>query len=200
MIDNRLNLVETFLYDTELREHVVRLLKKSHDSQRIVQKFSLGRGNADDLIALARTIEVTRGVLDLLSNSQIFDGKAGAASHHQESMQALLNKLNIPVTLAERIARSIDEEGLMLQQRIAESEAAEMAQMALTAAGLGEEAERSKTQTETEKKTKVTRKGRKMLSQKDSEKQEAWIMQKRFGNHSLTSWRIKNALILSQSI
>lgn len=181
VIDNRLNLVETFLNDLSLRENMVRLLQKSHDSQRIVQKFSLGRGDADDLIALARTIEVTRWILELLSNSRTCNDKADSASH-RESMETLLKKLDIPSNLAKRITESIDEEGLMQRQRMEESEKAEMAQMARAAIGLEEEDEEIKTQTKSSKKSQTTKvlKGHRIINQKDAEKQQAWIMQKRF--------------------
>lgn len=162
---------------------MVRLLQKSHDSQRIVQKFSLGRGDADDLIALARTIEVTRGILELLSSSQTYNDKGDSASNHRESMEALLKKLSIPSSLAKRITDSIDEEGLMQQQRMEESEKAEMAQMARTAIGLEEESEEIiKTGTEASRKSQKakTGKGQRIVSHKDAEKQQAWVMQKRF--------------------
>lgn len=159
---------------------MVRLLQKSHDSQRIVQKFSLGRGDADDLIGLARTIEVTQGILELLSSCQSYNDETDSASNHRESMRTLLQKLSIPSSLAKRISGSIDEEGLMQRQRMEESEKAEMAQMARTAIGLEEEAEEEiKTQTKASKTTKIA-KGSKVISHKDELKQQAWVMQKRF--------------------
>lgn len=171
---------------------MVRLLQKSHDSQRIVQKFSLGRGDADDLIALARTIEVTRGILKLLSNSQTYNNKADSTSSHRESMEALLQKLNIPSSLAKRITESIDEEGLMQRQRMEESEKAEMAQLARAAIGLGEEAEETKPQTKASRTTKTV-KGHRILAQKDAEKQQAWVMQKRF--EKPRPYELKNKMI-----
>lgn len=193
IIDNRLNLVETFLCNVTLRESVVRLLQKSHDSQRIVQKFSLGRGDADDLVALAATIEVTRGIQELLKNSLSSIGETNNTRPHRESMKALLAKLDIPQELAKRIAESIDEEGLIQRQRMEESEAAEMIAMAQAVIS-GEKIEREKSKTKTTKKTvtTTTKKSRRMLSAKDAEKQEAWVMQKRFDkNHSLAGQRIK---------
>lgn len=161
---------------------MVRLLQKSHDSQRIVQKFSLGRGDADDLIALARTIDVTRGILELLSNNQTHNNKANSTSSHRESMNTLLKKLSIPSSLAKRINDSIDEEGLMQQQRMEESEKAEMARMARAAIGLEEEGEEIKARTEASRKSQTakTGKGHRIMSHKDTEKQHAWVMQKRF--------------------
>lgn len=198
MIDNRLNLVETFLHDVPLRENMVRLLQKSHDSQRIVQKFSLGRGDADDLIALARTIEVTQGILELLSSCQSYNDKTDSASNHRESMRTLLQKLSIPSSLAKRITGSIDEEGLMQRQRMEESEKAEMAQMARTAIGLEEEAEEEiKTKTKANKTTKIA-KGSKIISHKDELKQQAWVMQKRFEKPWPHELKNKNNALLSQ--
>ncbi|KAF8246000.1 hypothetical protein K440DRAFT_586559 [Wilcoxina mikolae CBS 423.85] len=117
-IEARLDLVETFLTDKSLREDIVALLKTTHDSQRIVQKFSLGRGDADDLVALARTIEATNSILQRLSNTQ------------QKKFDAIIARLEVPLDLAETILKSIDEEGLRRQQHEVADVAANMGEPA----------------------------------------------------------------------
>ena len=57
VINERLDLVSIFIEDSELRENVTQLLKRSYDAQRLVQKFTLGRGDPDDLVCLSRAIE-----------------------------------------------------------------------------------------------------------------------------------------------
>jgi DNA mismatch repair ATPase MutS len=113
-IEARLDLVETFLKDESLRQDIVALLKNTHDSQRIVQKFSLGRGDADDLVALARTIEATYSVLQRLGETQ------------QRKFDTIIARLEVPLDLAEIILKSIDEEGLRRQQHEVADVAANM--------------------------------------------------------------------------
>ena len=66
VINARLDVVTLLLRYRALREEIMSLLRRSYDSQRLVQKFSLGRGDADDLISLLRTIEATSAIASLL--------------------------------------------------------------------------------------------------------------------------------------
>ncbi|KMU75125.1 DNA mismatch repair protein mutS [Coccidioides immitis RMSCC 3703] len=52
VINERLDLVSEFIEDIELEESITSLLKRSYDAQRLVQKFSLGRADADDIYAI----------------------------------------------------------------------------------------------------------------------------------------------------
>ena len=56
MINERLDLVSQFVDTAVLRHRIVTILKKTSDTLRLAQKFSFGRGDADDLLGLARTI------------------------------------------------------------------------------------------------------------------------------------------------
>lgn len=192
IIDNRLNLVEIFRYNFPLREKVTHLLKKSHDSQRIVQKFTLGRGDADDMIALATTIHITNDLKELLT-SKIDSNKSDANRLLWASMEALLKRLDIPLTLAKKINKSIDEEGLMQQQRNEQSEAAEMiARVQEVIKDIkDEESSESTLEDPSSAETKeilssaaAGLRKRRMLSGKDQERQEAWIMKTRFAIES----------------
>lgn len=111
-------------------------------------------------------------------------------------MGALLKRLDIPLTLAKKITRSIDEEGLMQQQRNEQSEAAEMIARVQEVIGDIKDEEGSGSAledpctTETKEILSSAAAGlrkRRMLSGKDQERQEAWIMKKRFAieSHSL---------------
>lgn len=135
-IDKRLDLVQEFVHEGHLREDIVSLLKRSYDVQRLVQKFSLGRGDADDLICLARAIEATKGVREVLvqRDARIL-GMTGAQSSKKGSsdgLVAMLGRLNLegPAALAARIFSAIDEDGLMKKQRVEESKAADAAALA----------------------------------------------------------------------
>lgn len=129
MINERLDLVEYFLEDEELRDNIMMLLKRSYDSQRLVQKFSLGRGDPDDLICLSRAIQASREIRRVLLAR--LEGDKGPKRNHK-SLQALVNRMSLdgPTELADRILAAIDEEGLLQKQRIEDSNAAEAAELA----------------------------------------------------------------------
>lgn len=120
--------------DEELRESVVQLLKRSYDAQRLVQKFSLGRGDPDDLICLSRTIEASKEIRRVLSSH--FDTQIGTSAIGPEGpsrgLSAMIDRLQLdgPVALADRILNAVDEEGLLQKQRIDDSTAAETAALA----------------------------------------------------------------------
>ncbi|KAH8689113.1 putative DNA mismatch repair protein Msh1 [Talaromyces proteolyticus] len=130
VINERLDLVAYFIENEEIRETVVQLFKRSYDSQRLVQKFTLGRGDPDDLICLSRAIEASREVRRVLSDQQTLTGSIPES--YRKSMSALMNRMLLdgPTELAEKILAAIDEEGLQQQQRIEESNAAEAAGLA----------------------------------------------------------------------
>lgn len=185
IIDNRLNLVETFFLNQVLLRDITTLLERSQDSQRILQKLSLGRGNADDLIGLAHTIETTQQVLERLQADK---------HYHQDTIETLLAEVNVPLALAKSITKAIDEEGLMQQQRLEETEAtisaalATQAQEAIMDIGDNDEAP----VVEAPRSKKKVRSvgpviGRRMVSEGQMEKLEAWVMQKRFGSITIAT-------------
>lgn len=109
----------------------MQLLKRSYDSQRLVQKFALGKGDADDLICLSRAIEASKEARQVLSDHErvLPPVQASAAKHSLTSMISRLY-LDGPIALAERILAAIDEEGLLQTQRIEDNTAAEAASLA----------------------------------------------------------------------
>jgi DNA mismatch repair ATPase MutS len=125
VINFRQNIVATFINDETLRDSVTLLLGRTHDSQRLVQKFALGRGDPDDLLDLAKTIRATEDVATLLNG-------ADPAVVEDECLQVLAKRISLtkPLTLAQRIKDSVDEEGLVQQHEIEESEAGEMIALA----------------------------------------------------------------------
>ncbi|KAL7629337.1 MutS protein 1 [Parahypoxylon ruwenzoriense] len=143
-IKSRLDLVEYFIRHPDLRDEIVLLLRRSHDSQRLVQKFALGRGDPDDLIALANTIRATQDIVSLLKDSEGRDhappeGKPSTLEEpHKRSADeetcfaSLLSRIKLeePANLADRIRRSIDEEGLVRQHRDEDSEATQLITLA----------------------------------------------------------------------
>ncbi|KAI8632067.1 muts domain V [Xylariaceae sp. FL1651] len=144
----RQDLVEYFIQHEDLRDEVALLLRRSHDSQRLVQKFAFGRGDADDLIGLASTIRAAQDIVTLLTDTSDsrqtepveFDkiDKAGPNLGFETSSQPascftpLLSRIQLeqPAKLAERIYMSIDEEGLIQQHQNEDSEANQLLSLA----------------------------------------------------------------------
>ncbi|KAI6093803.1 muts domain V-domain-containing protein [Hypoxylon rubiginosum] len=139
-IRSRHDLVEHFIQYPDLRDDIVLLLRRSHDSQRLVQKFALGRGDPDDLIALASTIRATQDIVSLLesaeshSHTNTSEPKPNPSSTSEGTpcFTSLLSRIQLeePTKLADRIKSSIDEEGLVQQHQAEDSEANQLITLA----------------------------------------------------------------------
>ena len=133
VINARLDLVSQFLSDVSFKEEIVRQLKRTFDSQRLVQKFSMGRGDADDLVSLLRTIEATSDIAALLRKREPSPGDRSSRTVDQKQcLQVLSARLSLegPNTLAQTISASIDEDGLMESHRVEDAGGAELLTMA----------------------------------------------------------------------
>lgn len=118
----------------DLRERITILLTRSHDSHRLLQKCAFGRGEPDDLLALASTINATQKIVASLA----------AESSAEDCIQGMIDRidLNGASTLASRIRDSVDEEGIMQQHRLEAGEAGEMqalAELVINAEGTRED-------------------------------------------------------------
>ncbi|KAI0537624.1 muts domain V [Xylaria digitata] len=147
-IQARQELVEYFIQNEDRRDEIILLLRRSHDSQRLVQKFAFGRGDADDLIGLANTIRAVQDIFNILTNTtglrradpivpespsnKNLDVDIGSPSQPAPCFISLLSRIELeePVKLAERIRRSIDEEGLIQQHHNEEDEASHLLSLA----------------------------------------------------------------------
>ncbi|KAI1203782.1 muts domain V [Nemania serpens] len=139
-ITARQELVEYFIRNENQRDEIILLLKRCHDSQRLVQKFAFGRGDADDLIGLSNTIRAMQDIYRILAGpTEVRLTKAGKPRKTRKKnpkievspdscFASLLSRIHLdgPVSLAERIRTSIDEEGLVLQHQSEDSEASEL--------------------------------------------------------------------------
>jgi DNA mismatch repair ATPase MutS len=147
-IRGRQDLVDYFMQNENHCEQITILLRRSHDSQRLVQKFAFGRGDADDLIALANTIRAAEDIVNLLSDTtevgrmdSMRASKANGASPNAGTdasnrsascFSALLSRMTLegPIKLAEQIRTSIDEEGLMQKHQNEDDEANQLLSLA----------------------------------------------------------------------
>ena len=128
VIDQRLGVVSQLLCHDSLRENVVGLLKRSADTLRLLQKFKIGKGDADDLLALAKTIEVMQQLDTMLTaHVKSFSNPApDAQSDDVACLRTLQQPLDLvsPSRLKRRIENSIDEDNLSRQQLEEEDDAA----------------------------------------------------------------------------
>ena len=136
VINERLDLVSQLLESDSIREHVVNLLRRSHDCQRLVQKFSMGKGDADDLVSLLKTIEVMGSLKAFLEShghvSEINQIQMPQEGLTPRPLQDLYHRLSLegPNKLASQIALAIDEDGLLQSHRTEEAESANIVSIA----------------------------------------------------------------------
>jgi DNA mismatch repair ATPase MutS len=129
VIQSRQDLVAHFIDSEGLRDSIIILLKRSYDSQRLVQKFALGRGDPDDLLGLANTIYATEDIIGLLKK---FGTSEAGETEVIDCLQQLLSRIGLvePLKLAKRIRDAIDEEAVVYQHEVEDSEASQMMALA----------------------------------------------------------------------
>lgn len=128
VIESRQDLIACFIGATKLRDEIILLLRRSHDSQRLVQKFALGRGDADDLLGIAGTIRATQDIANNLREaSTLIDDLS-----FSNCLNILESRMDLPepLKLARRIKEAIDEEGIVHQHEIEDSEANQIMSLA----------------------------------------------------------------------
>ena len=135
VINQRLDLVESLVGHRDLKDGLISLLKRTFDSQRLAQKFALGRGDADDLVSLHRTILATQSVAQLIT-----DHSENVQSSQYQSLLAQSSKFSLegPLRLATHIAETIDEDALLehhLNEQLDNTEIISRAQNVLSSEG-----------------------------------------------------------------
>ncbi|OAL32110.1 hypothetical protein AYO20_08048 [Fonsecaea nubica] len=135
-INDRLDLVTVFVENQELAESLIFRLRRTFDVQRIVQKFALNKGDADDMLSLASAITETVATNDLLQSLEqdlnLAETNGMNQAHVVLPLRKLLQRFELhgPAELQARISSAIDEQGLMQKHRLEEDEAASVAAMA----------------------------------------------------------------------
>ncbi|TVY37390.1 MutS protein-like protein [Lachnellula subtilissima] len=161
VINYRLDLVTHMLHNELLREHIVILLKRSHDSHRLLQKFAFGRGDPDDMLGLASTVHATQELVTTLIQD----------SSEEDCVRNMAARINLdgPSELASRIKAAIDEEGIVQQHMMEDGEVGEI--QALAEAIVTSEGSREDANILPKRKKKPTG-----LREYYSDDNEAWIM------------------------
>ncbi|WPH02296.1 Hypothetical protein R9X50_00515800 [Acrodontium crateriforme] len=137
VINNRLDLVQELVLCDGLREDMIALLRRTADIVRLVQKFSMGKGDADELLALAKTIEIMKQMATVLHDHIITkQQKSDEIDQTQISglgfLWDILKRLDLagPIKVAKTIQSSIDEEGLSRRHAVEDEERANAEEMA----------------------------------------------------------------------
>lgn len=131
-IDQRLDLVSTFIESEELTDSLIFRLQRTFDVQRLVQKFALNKGDADDMLSLGRAVSETCVTNDILRTAVATTKSLGPDPTSTHPLAMLVDRFDLegPAALEARISQSIDEDGLMRKHRLEEDEAASVAAMA----------------------------------------------------------------------
>ncbi|KAL8714847.1 MAG: hypothetical protein Q9220_001360 [cf. Caloplaca sp. 1 TL-2023] len=176
IINERLDLVSRFQSNALLKESIVGGLQRSFDCQRLVQRFSMGRGDEDDLVSLLKTIETTEFIATALETESNRNSAIDASHAVQDPLRILSSRFSMegPRALAERISRTIDEEGLLQKHRTEENESARYiatAQDVLQSEGSPADFDDLSQVVQ----TKVTQQ---VSKEQDGDDQDTWIMRK----------------------
>jgi len=136
-----------------------------------VQKFSLGKGDADDLVALKGTIEATIDLVGILPPNSWYDDMLPI-----QALSGLSGRLSVdgPKALASSIAAAIDEDGLMQTHRIEQSSSADMVTLAQDVL----QSEGSEEDLQALSGVVRSKAGSKAIADQEMEETETWIMRK----------------------
>ncbi|KAI4730761.1 hypothetical protein E4T49_01251 [Aureobasidium sp. EXF-10728] len=131
-INSRLDLVSELLEHDQLREDTMSALQRTTDVLRLLQRFSIGKGDADDLLALAKTIRIVNQIVGMMNTHLPSQKSAIDTPSSSLPLRALVDRLDLdgPSKLATRILEAIDEEGLSQQHLAEEAEAVGVAELA----------------------------------------------------------------------
>jgi len=123
----------------QLRQDIVGLLERTFDSLRLVTKFTYGRGDADDLMELSKTVATTSDILDTLREHAAsrravptYASKDASKARRTQCIAGLSRRFDLdhPLQLAQRIQEAIDEDGLSEYHRLEDEQAGEMSDLA----------------------------------------------------------------------
>jgi DNA mismatch repair ATPase MutS len=126
-INDRLDLVEEMIEHPQLRQSLTALLENTFDSLRLVTKFTFGRGDADDLMEISKTIATSRDIAKTLSEHSMFTEttnpdpvKKSSNARRRQCVSMLERRFDLeqPRELERRIQAAIDEEGLSEYHRM----------------------------------------------------------------------------------
>ncbi|KAK9325030.1 muts domain V-domain-containing protein [Lipomyces orientalis] len=117
-IHQRQDLVQTFLNDKHLHEMVILYLKRTHDTNRVLQRLSLGRGDAEDMLGLLQSIKNTARLGTMLEEH--VHTNAAENSSASKGLGVLLERLTDLSDLEKLISGAFDQD--MIIRRLSTEE------------------------------------------------------------------------------
>jgi DNA mismatch repair ATPase MutS len=145
VINNRLDLVQELRDRDGIRENIQGLLRRTYDTSRLLQRFCIGKGDADDMLGLAKTIAVVQQISDLVhvEGAAVKPDQGEPRILETSCLESLFERLDLtgPMKVAKSILSTIDEEGLSRKhqaeiEQATESETMAEAVMNVDAAGI----------------------------------------------------------------
>ncbi|KAG9000887.1 DNA mismatch repair ATPase msh1 [Tulasnella sp. JGI-2019a] len=108
-INSRQALVAVFLALPHLRNDLIQLLKQSEDATCIVQKFLLGKGDTEDLLAIRDTIRVWNEMREMTESELYNITHTNIARADRDILGQFIRKLADLQKLASKITLAVDE-------------------------------------------------------------------------------------------
>ncbi|KAK7463796.1 hypothetical protein VKT23_005735 [Stygiomarasmius scandens] len=110
-INARQSLVAFFCTRPHFRADLLALLKKSEDAGRVVQKFLLGRGDANDLLALTTSIRLWADIQRRVSHEREMEIQERPNFNPDEwsSLDILMSRMVQLETFSERIGKALNQ-------------------------------------------------------------------------------------------
>lgn len=116
-VNSRLSLVAFFQQNPFLRDEVVGRLQKLDDEARLLQKLSIGRPTAEDLLIMAKAIQIQAEIKTVLVKGlEDLKGVGTALPADTEVLRRIVGELQPHEGLAERIEDAIDIKALEARQ------------------------------------------------------------------------------------
>ncbi|OQN97746.1 hypothetical protein B0A48_16067 [Cryoendolithus antarcticus] len=186
VINRRLDLVQEFHEHDVLRERIIAYLQRTADTTRVLQRFSIAKGDADDMLSLARTINMVQQIADSLQTHVLRESDRGSSTQETDAKKSVKSRTSVSslsdllarlmlvgaAKLARSIVSTIDEEGLSKQHAAEDDQA--LASEEMTADVVAADAA-GKTS------PKLTRRASKQASlsvAQSSDDQDIWIMRR----------------------
>ncbi|KAL1656969.1 MutS protein 1 [Didymella pomorum] len=138
-INDRLDLVEEMIEYPQLRQDVISLLGQTFDSLRLVTKFTYGRGDADDLMELSKTIATAFELFNIIREHTasrnaipVNPDAETSETRRRQCMSTLERRFDLEgvLKLARRIQDAVDEDALSEYHRAEDEQADEMSELA----------------------------------------------------------------------
>lgn len=110
-IKARQDLVDLFCIQPSLRADVIEQLKSVEDASRITQRFLLGKGKTDDLVAIQHTIEIWEAIkkrMTLEKSMGNIELRDNDLSSVWKNLDSLLSRLADLHHLAKRIEQAVE--------------------------------------------------------------------------------------------